>query len=112
MSSFKFIQLIATTSEPLHRITEDARLAVSRACSGIDDMHLLGGKALVIRSEIFSEQLSDLVLALETIGISVDRSSVPSATSLDPHYHYTITLQVTSFSDDTDGRVIIPDVPG
>jgi hypothetical protein len=112
MSSIKFIQLIANTSEPLRRITEDARLAVSRACSGIDDMHLLGGKALVIRSEIFAEQLSDLVVALEAIGISVDRASVPSAASLASHQHYTITLQVTSFSDDTDGRVIIPDVPG
>lgn len=112
MTNQKLIQLVATSSEPIRKIAEDVRLAVSRACSGVDDMHLLGGKAVVIRAEITPKQLPVLVSALEALRIDIDRGSVPNPATLDGDHLYSITVQVTSFSDDTDGRVTIPHVPG
>lgn len=112
MARPKIIQVTATSREPIRKITEDVRLAVSRACSGVDDMHLLGAKALVVRAEILPEKLSVLASALEKLGLTVDRDSVPNSVTTDRDALYPITVQVTSHSGDTNGRVIIPDVPG
>ena len=46
------IQLQASTSEMISAITQPVRKAVSEVCLGVDDMHLLGNKALVVRAEI------------------------------------------------------------
>ena len=112
MINQKPIQLVASSGEPVRKITEDVRLAVSRACSGVDDMHLLGGKAMVVRAEITPKQLPGLVSALEALRIDVDRASIPDPATLDVDYLYSISVQVTSFSDDTDGSIAIPHVPG
>ncbi|NYZ63490.1 hypothetical protein H0E82_12085 [Luteimonas sp. SJ-16] len=112
MINHKRIQLVGSSREPVRRLMEDVRLAVSRACSGVDDMHLLGSKALVVRAEISPKQLPVLVSALEALRVDIDRTSVPSPAALDRAALYPLTVQVTSFSDDTDGRVTIPHVPG
>jgi hypothetical protein len=112
MPKVPFLQLAATTDAPLRRILHDVRHAVSGACSGIDDMHLLGAKALVLRAEIRPPRLPELVRALDALGVRVDRESLPAPGALDDDALHPLTVQVTSFNDDTDGPVDVPHVPG
>lgn len=46
------------------------------------------------------------------VNIVVDPSTIPECQSMDPEREHPITLQITSYSEDTDGRVQIPRVPG
>lgn len=112
MPSVQVIKVIAGAIEPIRKLTDNARVAVSGVCGGVDGMHVLGSKALVIRAEVYPKQLPLLVSALELIGVRVDEESVPNPSSLDETHQYPMTLQITSYSDDTDGRVRIPNVPG
>jgi hypothetical protein len=110
--SLKMIQLKASTQEPLRNITENARVAMSKLCGGIDDMHQLGNKALVIRAEIYPEKLSDLYKTLASAELKLRNDSLPDHNALRAGIEHPITLQITSFSSDTDGQVNIPKVPG
>jgi hypothetical protein len=110
--SLTIIQLKASTQEPLRNITENARVAMSKLCGGIDDMHQLGTKALVIRAEIYPEKLSDLYNALGSAELKLRGDSLPDHDALRTGIEHPITFQITSFSSDTDGQVYIPRVPG
>lgn len=112
MKRMQTIQLQASVQEPIGNITNSARSAVSRVCLGIDDMRLLGSKALVIRAEIYPEKLPALYAALTSIGVKLSQQSLPDIDALKAESEYPITLQITSFSDETDGRANIPKVPG
>ena len=90
---------------------DDIRKVVSRVCGGIDDMHLLGYKALVIRAEIYPEKLPSLYAALTSVGVKVG-SNGPDEQNLKAGNQHPITLQISSLSNDTDDRVSIPKVPG
>lgn len=52
----RIIQLQAKTSEKILVITEHARRIMSDFCLGVDDVHLLGNKALILRSEIYPKK--------------------------------------------------------
>ena len=108
----KFIQLQASTQEPIRNIMSNARATVSKVCGGIDDMNLLGNKALIIRAEIYSEKLPSLYETLSSIGIKIKSNYKPNQETLKDEFEYPITLQITSFSDKTDDRVNIPKIPG
>jgi hypothetical protein len=106
------IQLQATTSERISLITEYVRRIVSDECLGVDDVHLLGNKALILRSEIFPKKMKSLCERLMEFNVIVDQSTVPEIKSLDTEREHPITLQITSYSEDTNGRVQLPRVPG
>ena len=91
---------------------DNVRTIVSGLCGGIDDMNLLGNKALVIRAEIYPEKLPTLYTALTSMGMTVNHQSLPDHGTLKAELEYPITLQITSFSDQTDGRIKLPRVPG
>ena len=73
----KIIQIQGSVQEPIGKITSDARVTVSKVCLGIDDMQLLGNKALVFRAEIYPAKLASLYLALVAIGIKLHSQSLP-----------------------------------
>lgn len=108
----KIIQLQGSTEKLITDVFSEVKEVMSTTCGGIDDMHYLGNKALIVRAEIFSERLGSLCEKLCEIDVRINSSSVPVIDSLDTQHEYMITLQVTSFSDDTDRRTVIPKVPG
>lgn len=82
-------------------MTEDIRSVVSTICCGIDDMHLLGNKALVLRAEIFPSDLEQLPQSLRAIEVQLTEQSLPDKAMLIAEVEYPLTIQITSFSDDT-----------
>jgi hypothetical protein len=112
MTRRKIIQIQASVIEPIAVIANDARRTVSEICLGIDDMQLLGNKALVLRAEIYPEKLQALFAALVSIGIRLNKQSLPEIGTLQEEIEHPITIQITSLSGDTDRSVKIPNVPG
>lgn len=55
------IQIQGFVSKPIGMITNEARTTVSNNCLGIDEMRLLGNKALVLRTEITPEDLQTFI---------------------------------------------------
>ena len=108
----KLLYVQATTQQSLRVGMNDIRKVVSRVCGGIDDMQMLGYKALVIRAEIFPEKLPSLYAALTSVDVKVGSKNRPDEQSLKAGNQHPITLQVSSYSDDTDDRVNIPKIPG
>lgn len=108
----RLIQLQAMTEKPLHAVLHDARTIVSHICGGLDDMRQLGNKALVIRAEIFADRLNSLVTGLSNLDLKVDTAGLPDPATLDSTLEYPLTVQISSFANDTDERVTIPHVPG
>jgi hypothetical protein len=108
----KMIQIQGSVLEPIGKITSDARMTVSKICLGIDDMQLLGNKALIFRVEISPGKLATLYTALASIGIKLNKQSLPDIETLQEEMEYPLSIQITSFSDDTDRRISIPKVPG
>ncbi|MDD5394415.1 MAG: hypothetical protein PHE17_15475 [Thiothrix sp.] len=108
----RLIQLQAVTEQSLQVVMHDARSVVSRICGGLDDMQQLGNKMLVIRAEIFPDRIAALAAALSDLGLSVDTKGLPEPQTLESTSEYPITVQISSFASDTDGRVTIPQVPG
>jgi hypothetical protein len=112
MARRKIIQIEGSVLEPIEKITSNARTTVSKICLGIDDMQLLGNKALVLRAEIYPGKLPSLYTALVSIGIKINKQSLPDIESLQEQIEYPLSIQIVSFSDDTDRRANIPQVPG
>jgi hypothetical protein len=109
--SSKLLHVQASTQQPIRVGMDDIRKVVSRVCGGIDDMQLLGYKALVIRAEFYPEKLPSLYAALTSVGVKVSSKNRPDEQNLKAGQH-PITLQISSFSNDTDDRVNIPKIPG
>ena len=112
MSRKKMIQLQGSVIDSIGKITNDVRLAVSKACLGIDDMQMLGNKALVLRAEIYPDKLELLYSSLHSLGIKLKKQSMPDVEVLSQEVEYPLSIQITSFSGDTDRRNSIPKVPG
>ena len=112
MTRLQAIQLQGTVLQPIDKITNDARTAVSKICVGIDDMKLLGNKALVFRAEIYPKRLKTLFADLASIGIKLSRQGLPDIESLQEKMEYPLSIHIVSFSDDTDRLVNVPKVPG
>jgi len=112
MTRLKAIQLQGTVLEPIGSITHDARTAVSKICVGIDDMKLLGNKALVFSAEIYPPKLKTLFADLASIGIKLSRQGLPDMESLQEKMEYPLSIHIISFSEDTDRLVNVPKVPG
>jgi hypothetical protein len=106
------LQLQATTHKPINRVTNELRTAVSNVCCGIDDMHMLGNKALVLRAEIFPKDLHELHKVLRAIGVNITKQKSPEEETLKADVEYPLSIQVTSFSYDTDQKKLVPNVPG
>jgi len=112
MARRKIIQLQASVSEPIGKITGEARRIIGRVCLGIDDMQLLGNKALIFRVEITPRKLPHLYEALASVNIKLNEQNMPDVEALASDTEYPLSIQITSFSDDTDRRASIPNVPG
>ncbi len=108
----KTIQIQGSVFEPIGVIASEARTVIAKICLGIDDIQLLGNKALVIRAEIDPKKLQILYSAIASIGIKIDEQKLPKIEELQEKTDYPLSVQITSFSDDTDRRVNIPKVPG
>jgi len=74
-------------------------------------MQLLGNKALVIRA-IFPKKLPLFYAALADNGIEFGQENQPDIETFQEEKEYPLSIQITSFSDDTDRRVSPPNVPG
>jgi len=112
MKRTPLIQIQGSVQVPIDHIIGEARSAVSRVCLGVDDMNLLGKKALVIQAEIYPDTLPELYKALTSTGIKLIKSSLPDQKILKTEVEHRVSLQITSFSGAVDGRVSIPKVPG
>jgi hypothetical protein len=112
MKRLTLLQLQATTQKPINKVTNDVRTAVSNVCCGIDDMHMFGNKALVLRAEILPKYLQELHKVLGAIGVNITQQDLPEENTLKADVEYPLSIQVTSFSDDTDQKRHIPNVPG
>ena len=112
MKRLTLVQLQATTQKPINTVTNDIRSAVSKVCCGIDDMHMLGNKALVLRAEIFPENLGKLYKVLSTIDVQIIQQSLPEEETLKAEIEYPLSIQITSFADGTDRKAYVPRVPG
>jgi hypothetical protein len=99
-------------SKSIGVIANEARKTVSEICLGIDDIRLLGNKAVVFRAEISPENLPRLYTDLAFIGIKLSTDSLPEIKMLEKGIEYPLSIQIVSLSDDTDRRVNIPNVPG
>ncbi len=108
----EIIQIQGTVLEPIGDITSTLRTTVSKICLGIDDMQLLGNKALVIRAEIYPDKLLNLYAALDSIDVKLYKQGLPDIEMLKKEIEYPLSIQITSFSDDTDRKIKIPNVPG
>ncbi len=71
------IQIQGFVSKSIGVIANEARKIVSDICLGIDDVRLLGNKAIVFRAEITPENLSSLYTDLAFIGIKLSTESLP-----------------------------------
>jgi hypothetical protein len=112
MARREIIQLQGSVVAPIGVITNEARTVVSKICLGIDDIQLLGNKALVLQTEVYPGKLQALYTALASIGIKLNKQSLPEIDQLLEEIEYPLSIQITSFSDDTDRRTNIPKVPG
>ncbi len=112
MTRRKIIQLQATVRKPIGKIMDAARAAIGRVCLGVDDMQLLGNKALIFRAEITPGKLPQLFEALASLSIKLNQTGLPDVETLDEGTDYPLSIQITSFSVDTDRRANIPSVPG
>ena len=112
MARMKMIQIQGSVIQPIGKITNDARTIVSKICLGVDDIQLLGNKALVLRAEIYPKKLPMLYAALDSIGIKFNEESLPDIETLKEDIEYPLSIQVISFSGDTDRRVNVPKIPG
>ncbi len=108
----KIIQIQGSVSEPIGLVTNKARAAVSNICLGIDDMHLLGNKALVLRAEITPNNLPNLYADLTSIGIKLNGRNLPKVSILQEGIEYSLSIQIVSSSEGTDQKIIIPKVSG
>ena len=106
------IQIQGFVSKPIGMITNEARTIVGNICLGIDEIRLLGNKALVLRAEITPEYLSNLYTDLAFIGIKLIKDNLPDIKALQEEMEYPLFIQIISLSDDTDRRVHIPRVSG
>jgi hypothetical protein len=106
------IQIQGFVSKSMGVIANEARKTVSEICLGIDDVRLLGNKAIVFRAEITPENLPSLYIDLAFIGIKLSTESLPDINILEKETEYPLSIQIVSLSDDTDRRVYIPSVPG
>jgi len=97
MKRIKLIKLTAAVQEPIGSVINPARIAMSDVCNGIDDMHLLGNKALVVRAEIYPYKLPMLYTALESIEVTLNKNSLPDKGALIEGGEYLISLHITSF---------------
>lgn len=75
-------------------------------------MQFLGNKALVLRADIMMNKLQSLYDELSSAGIRLNQQSLLTAEELQNEFEYPLSIQITSFSDDTDRRTNIPKVPG
>ncbi|MEH6347461.1 MAG: hypothetical protein V7785_20360 [Bermanella sp.] len=73
MARIKIIQIQGTVLEPIVNVSDKIRLAVSEACYGVDDMHMLGSKALVLRAEVFQQKLPSLYESLTEVGVKLNK---------------------------------------
>lgn len=112
MVRLNIIQLQGFVSKSIGAIANEARKTVSEICFGIDDISLLGNKAIVFRAEITPENLPNLYTDLAFIGIKLSTESLPNIKMLENKIDYPLSIQIVSLSDDTDRRVYIPSVPG
>jgi hypothetical protein len=99
-------------SKSIGVIANEARKTVSEICLGIDDIRLLGNKAVVFRAEISPENLPSLYTDLAFIGIKLIKDNLPDIKALQEEMEYPLFIQIISLSDDTDRRVHIPRVSG
>lgn len=106
------IQIRASTPHPISDIINSVRSTVSDVCLGIDDMNLLGNKALVVRTDITSEKIPALLQGLSLIDIGVSQNDLESYLQIEDNTEYMMTLQIVSYAEDTDGKQMIPEVPG
>lgn len=106
------INIMASTKLTIRSITEDTRALVSKLFGGVDDMHQLGNKALVVRAEIYPDKISLLYSSLEKIQLKITNKDKLKIDKLNAQTEYPLSLQITSFSQDTDGKIGIPRVPG
>jgi hypothetical protein len=106
------IQLQGFVSKSIGIISNEARKTVSEICLGIDDVRLLGNKAIVFRAEITPENLPSLYTHLAFIGIKLSTESLPDIKSLEAKIEYPLSIQIVSLSDDIYRRVNIPSIPG
>jgi hypothetical protein len=106
------IQIQGFVSKSIGVIANEARKTVSEICLGIDDIRLLGNKAVVFRAEISPENLPSLYTDLAFIGIKLIKDNLPDIKALQEEMEYPLFIQIISLSDDTDRRVHIPRVSG
>jgi len=100
------IQVQGSVQESIDKIAIDARTAVSRVCLGVDDLQLLGSKALVFRAEILPGKSSVLYAALTSIGTELNKQHLPDMDDLKAEMEYPVSIQITSFSEDT-GKTLV-----
>lgn len=112
MKRKKAIQLQASIQKPISSIIHDARSAMNDRCMGIDDMCLLGNKALVMRAEIYPEKLPEFYSDLASLDIKLAQHSLPNKNILKNEVEYIVFLQITSYANDTDGKINILKIPG
>ena len=106
------IQIQGFVSKSIGVIANEARKIVSDICLGIDDVRLLGNKAIVFRAEITPENLPSLYTGLASIGIKLSTECLPDIKMLEKKIEYPLSIQIVSLSEGTDRRVNIPSVPG
>lgn len=111
MTRLKLLQIQGTHLKPIIEITHEIRSAVNEACFGIDDMHMLGSKTLVLRAEIYQHKLSCLYQTLTEIGIKLNEQGLPPLDSLQDEIEYPLSIQITSLCDDTGHRSNLPQIP-
>ena len=112
MARMKIIQIQGSVLVPIEKITNNVRIAVNKICLGIDDMQLLGNKALVVRAEIFPNKLTLLYSSLASIGVKLSQENLPDIDALDEKLEYPLSIQIIGFSNDTDRKISVPNVPG
>lgn len=96
MLRITIIQLQGSVHESIVRITNQVRLAFSKVCLGIDDINVLGSKALVLRAEIYPRELPSLYEALVSIGVKLNKVELPDIESLQDDIEYPLSLQIIS----------------
>jgi hypothetical protein len=112
MKRLTLLQLQAATQKSISKVTNDIRIVVSNVCCGIDDMHMLGNKALVLRAEIFPKKLEELYKRLKDIEVNITQQNLPEEGTLQSEVEYPLSILITSFSGDTDQKMYAPNVPG
>ena len=68
--------------------------------------------ALVLRAEIFPEDLDVLYKGLSDIDVNITQQKLTEEETLQTQVEYPLSIQITSFSDDTEQKAYVPNVPG